>query len=145
MNLAALRTPTMSVITKQSRVAARTTMRRSLSSNQAATDFDVVVVGGGAVGANVAYHLALLDSKLSICVLERDNRYLQASTTLSAAGIRQQFSLPTNIELSKYGIDFIKNAGVNLKVKGGDVPDFQFKEQGYLFLASSEQGVDTLR
>jgi FAD-dependent oxidoreductase domain-containing protein 1 len=107
-------------------------------------DFDVVIVGGGAVGANVAFQLARLDSSMSICVVERDTRYLKASAVLSAAGMRQQFSLPANIKLSAYGAEFLKSASVELQVKGQDPPDMQFKEQGYLFLATQDN-VETLK
>jgi len=63
---------------------------------------------------------------------------------LSAGGIRQQFSLAANIELSKYGIEFLRRIPQDLAVKGFEKPNIQLKEQGYLFLASS-QGEATLR
>ena len=96
------------------------------------------------VGASVAYHLARAEPSLAVCVVERDPRYSRASAVLSAGGVRQQFSLAPNIELSLYGIDFIRNAHVELAVAGENPPDLQLKEQGYLFLAS-ESGERTLR
>jgi hypothetical protein len=41
-------------------------------------------------------------------VIEKDPTYTHASTPLSVGGIRQQFSLPENIHMSKYGAAFIK-------------------------------------
>ena len=41
-------------------------------------------------------------------VFELDASYARASAPRSAGGIRQQFSLPVNVELSLYGIDFLK-------------------------------------
>lgn len=109
-----------------------------------ARDYDVVVCGGGVIGASVAYHTILADPRLRVCVVERDVRYTHASAMLSAGGIRQQFSLPANIQLSLYGLDFLRRAASDLCVPGEEPPDLQFKEQGYLFLAS-EQGEATLR
>eukprot|EP00927_Polykrikos_kofoidii_P045460 TRINITY_DN39464_c0_g1_i1.p1 TRINITY_DN39464_c0_g1~~TRINITY_DN39464_c0_g1_i1.p1 ORF type:complete len:491 (-),score=81.22 TRINITY_DN39464_c0_g1_i1:208-1680(-) len=100
--------------------------------------YDVVVVGGGVVGASVAYHTALADASLRICVVERDLQYKHASAMLSAGGIRQQFSLPVNIQLTLYGMDFLRRLPQDLCVPGCDAPDVQFKEQGYLFLASAD-------
>jgi len=107
-------------------------------------DYDVLVVGGGVMGASVAYHTALYDPSLRVCVVERDTSYAHASAMLSAGGIRQQFSLPVNIQLSLYGVDFLRRLAVDLRVPKAPPPDAQFKEQGYLFLASA-QGEATLR
>lgn len=82
---------------------------------------------------STAYHLALSQS-LRVAVVEKDPRYLFASAMLSAGGIRQQFSLPENIKMSIYGADFLKHPE-RLAINGV-VPDFQFHEHGYLFLAS---------
>lgn len=108
------------------------------------SDYDVVIAGGGIIGASVAYHLIVAKPSLKICVIERDPSYTAASAVLSAGGIRQQFSLSANIQLSLYGIDFVRSASAQLAVPGESAPDLQFKEQGYLFLAS-EAGEPTLR
>ena len=93
-------------------------------------EFDVVIAGGGAMGASVAYHLAHEDPSLKIAIVERDVAGAHASAPRSAGGIRQQFSLRTNIELSLYGIDFLRRVPLDLRVPGSDPPDVQFKEQG---------------
>ena len=54
-----------------------------------------------------------------------------ASSALSASSIRQQFSTPLNIHLSRYGIGFLRRAGELLGVELG------LREPGYLFLASA--------
>ena len=56
---------------------------------------------------------------------------------LSAGGIRQQFSVEENILMSIYGAHFIKNVDKDLIVDG-HVPDVQFHENGYLFLATND-------
>ena len=60
---------------------------------------DVVIIGGGIVGASTAFHLARLGQK-NIVLCERD-LLAQASTGLCVGGIRQQFSHPSNILLSQ--------------------------------------------
>jgi hypothetical protein len=64
---------------------------------------------------------------LKVCVVERDPTFEHCSATLSAGGIRQQFSLAPNIELSKYGIDFIRRLPTDLAVPGEDPPDVQVR------------------
>lgn len=52
------------------------------------------------MGASSAYHIALADPSLTVCVVERDTSFKHASAMLSCGGIRQQFSLAANIQLS---------------------------------------------
>ena len=59
------------------------------SSSRSVQDYDILVVGGGVMGASVAYHTALSDPSLRVCVVERDTSYAHASAVLSAGGIRQ--------------------------------------------------------
>jgi len=96
----------------------------------------VVIIGGGAIGSAIAYFLVEdPDFEGSVTVIERDPAYSRASSALSASSIRQQFSTAINIELSLFGIEFLRNAGVLLAVDG-ERPDAGLREQGYLFLAS---------
>ncbi|ETW08051.1 hypothetical protein H310_02420 [Aphanomyces invadans] len=97
---------------------------------------DVLIVGGGVMGSSAAYHLAKKAPHLKITVVERSFAYKRASAVLSAGGIRMQFSERPNIEMSQYGIQFLKNAGQLLHVPGHDPVDVQFTEGGYLFLAT---------
>jgi glycine/D-amino acid oxidase-like deaminating enzyme len=53
---------------------------------------------------------------------------------LSTSGIRLQFSLPENIRLSAFGVDFLRS----LKDRFGPAADASLKEQGYLILGSPE-------
>jgi sarcosine oxidase len=104
---------------------------------------DVVIIGGGVVGSSAAYFLASQPSfKGSITVVEKDPTYNEAATPRSAGGIRQQYSTPENILISQFGAAFIKAAGDHLEVEG-DRPDLQFRENGYLFLAT-DAGLATL-
>lgn len=105
------------------------------------TNPDIVIVGGGVHGASAAYHLAAAGAG-NILLIEKDPTFARAATALSAGGIRQQFSTPTNILISLYGIDFLRNAGALLEVDG-ERPDVGLTEGGYLFLASPD-GAATL-
>ncbi|CAL1169406.1 unnamed protein product [Cladocopium goreaui] len=100
---------------------------------------DVAIVGGGVIGASVALHLAAAGlGEKRVVVFESDASYARASAPRSAGGIRQQFSLPVNVALSLYGIDFLKQ-GLKKLCQGVDVDaDVQFKEHGYLLLATPE-------
>lgn len=95
---------------------------------------NIVIIGGGAVGSSIAYHLAKHpDFKGQITVIERDPTYRIASSSLSASSIRQQFSTPVCIAMSQYGWEFLR-----------DMPEAGLKQRAYLFLAT-EAGADILR
>lgn len=99
------------------------------------THADVLIVGGGIMGSCTAYFLKKeLGYAGTVRVIERDPTYAQASTTLSAASIRQQFSTPENIRMSRFGIDVIRS----LKDRLGADADIGFREGGYLILASPD-------
>jgi glycine/D-amino acid oxidase-like deaminating enzyme len=99
--------------------------------------FDVVIVGGAAIGSAAAYFLAAApDFTGSVLVLEKDFSYERCATARSAASIRHQFSTPENIRMSQYGTQFIRDIGLHLGVDG-DAPDVAFHEAGYLFLATA--------
>ena len=104
---------------------------------------DIVIAGGGVMGCSVAYHLKLLDPALDVLVIERDPRYSEASSALSASSIRQQFSTPVNIALSRHGFQFLCDAGDRLAVDG-ERPEVGLVERGYLYLASAV-GAGSLR
>jgi FAD-dependent oxidoreductase domain-containing protein 1 len=95
--------------------------------------FDVVIVGGGAMGSAVAAFL-LDDPGFtgSVAIIERDPAFRRASSALSAASIRQQFSTPENIRMSRFSFGWLR-----------DNVDVGLHESGYLYLAPPE-GVATL-
>jgi FAD-dependent oxidoreductase domain-containing protein 1 len=102
--------------------------------------FDVVIVGGAAIGSAVAYFLLHdLGFGGTVAVIERDPTYARAATTLSAASIRQQFSTPENIRMSRFGIAFFDG----LKLRFGREANVGFRAGGYLLLAGAS-GRDVL-
>ena len=90
----------------------------------------VVIIGGGIMGASTAYHLARRGCT-GVVILEKD-LLAQASTGLSAGGIRQQFSHPANIRLSKEAVRVFERFEEDFGV------DMEFRQVGYLFLAQSQ-------
>lgn len=111
-------------------------MKRSTRRLQYSADQVIHVIGGGPVGSSVALHLCRQGFK-KVNVIERDNTYKIASSMLSAGGIRQQFSLKENILISIYGAEFLRAATLEAKADS-DLPDVQFHEHGYLFLATKD-------
>ena len=98
--------------------------------------FDVVIVGGAAMGSAAAYFLAAAaDFDGRVLVLEQDFGYQRCATTLSVASIRHQFSTPENIRMSRFGSAFIADIGGHLAIDG-QTPDVGWHEAGYLFLAT---------
>ena len=100
---------------------------------------DVVICGGAVIGASVAFYLTRLGFPGRVVVIERDPTYARAATGLSASGIRQQFSDPLNVRISAFGLSVIRE----FRAIAGH--DLGFQENGYLYLAATEAGAETLR
>jgi glycine/D-amino acid oxidase-like deaminating enzyme len=110
------------------------------------SSYDVVIVGGAVIGSSIAYFLtANPDFKGSVLVVERDPSYAKASTSLSAASIRTQFSNPVNVRISQFGSAFIRNFAKTMQISGEAPPDLNFHQGGYLFLANTAEQEQTLR
>ncbi len=105
--------------------------------------FDVVIIGGAVMGAATAFFLTRMQPGLRVVVVERDPGYARASTALSVASIRSQFSTPINVKISRFGIDFIRDFKRWTGPAGG-VPDLGLRENGYLFLTGSEAGAGVM-
>ena len=99
---------------------------------------DVVVIGGAVMGASVAFWLTKMRPGLDVLVVEQDTSFARSSTALSVASIRQQFTTAVNVEISRFGIGFIRDFAALSGL------DLGLKENGYLFLASTDEGAGTL-
>ncbi|CAN5706196.1 FAD-binding oxidoreductase [soil metagenome] len=94
---------------------------------------DAVIIGAGIMGCSIAYHLAER-GMTDVVVLEKD--YIgRGSTADAAGGIRLQFSTRANIELMQISIDYWEN----FEERFGQF--INFRQQGYLFLLTSEDNV----
>jgi sarcosine oxidase len=96
-------------------------------------DTDIAIIGGGVVGSAAAYYLRKLGFTGSITIIERDTTFQQTCTARSLGGLRQQFSTPENIALSKFGLALMRN----LTEEFGPGADVGFRELGYLIMASA--------
>jgi FAD-dependent oxidoreductase domain-containing protein 1 len=109
-----------------------------------AETFDLVIAGGAVMGSSIAFHAAAFGAPaVRVLVIEPDPTYQRSASALSAGSIRQQFSSAVNIDISLYGIRFLREIGDRLAV-GDERPDVGLKEGGYLYIAS-EAGARTLR
>src|SRR5947209_13616547 len=99
---------------------------------------EVVIIGGGIVGASIAYHLTAAGCK-SVLIIERESSQGKGSTGKSMGGVRAQFSTPVNIQMSLYSIPFYASFDNRLGYPCG------YRAQGYLFCATSDKDVNYLR
>jgi FAD-dependent oxidoreductase domain-containing protein 1 len=98
---------------------------------------DVVIIGGGAIGAAAAYFLRLHPRASAVTVIERDPTYQFASTPRASGGVRRLFSLPENIALSNFGIPFFERFESEMAVNG-EPAAINFRKGGYLFIVPPE-------
>ncbi|MBA2740649.1 MAG: FAD-binding oxidoreductase [Actinobacteria bacterium] len=95
---------------------------------------DVVVVGGGAIGSSIGFHLA--EAGVDVCVLERAE-LASGSTSRAAGGIRAQFSDPLNIALGRRSIEAYERFGER---PGAEI---DLAQVGYLFLLDRPEDVES--
>jgi sarcosine oxidase subunit beta len=94
------------------------------------TAAEVVVVGGGVMGASVAFHLAEA-GVTDVLLLEKDSLAC-GSTSKSAGGVRAQFSDAVNIALGARSLPAFEQFGVR---PGAEI---DLHQVGYLFLHSDQ-------
>jgi len=94
---------------------------------------DIIIIGGGVVGASVAYHLTQRGAK-DVLILERESQQGRGSTGKATGGIRAQFETEINIRMSLHSIDFFKNWEF----------DSGYEPRGYLFFATTDEQFDYL-
>jgi sarcosine oxidase subunit beta len=92
----------------------------------------IVVAGAGAVGASIAYHLALLGAR-KVVLAERDT-VASGATGKAMGGFRQQFSTEAEVRLAQQSAPLFHELGPPL-----------FEAVGYMFLATSDDGWERLR
>jgi sarcosine oxidase subunit beta len=98
---------------------------------------EVVIVGGGVVGASVAYHLAARGVR-DVLVLERGARPGEGSTGRATGGFRAQFGTEINVRLSLLSREKL------LRFRDETGVDPFFRQYGYLFVARDAWELDAL-
>lgn len=107
------------------------------------TAYDVVIIGGAATGSSTAWFLSQMkDFTGTVLVVERDQSYEFAATSLSNSCIRQQFSTELNVKISQFGAEFSQNLP---KYMGGEAPKLKIRNFGYMYLAADEGFANVLR
>ncbi len=99
---------------------------------------DVVIIGGGIMGASIAYHLAKRGCT-NVVVLEAGEMFGLGSTGLNAGGIRYQFATAVNIQLSKMSIDMMERFPAEFDQELG------LKRCGYLFMLDTDTDLAQFR
>jgi glycine/D-amino acid oxidase-like deaminating enzyme len=95
--------------------------------------YDIVIIGGGIMGCATAYYLLATDNRLKVAIVEMDPTYTYASTTLSLANVRIQFSLKQNIQISQYAFQVFEEFEDAMEVDGNK-PSIVYRREGNLFL-----------
>ena len=98
----------------------------------------VVIIGGGVMGASLAYHLATRGQR-DVVLLERGEIFGQGATGKCAGGIRHQFGTEINVQLSIESIRMLE--------RFSDEPGMQIglHQDGYLFILTRSEDVTQFR
>src|SRR5215212_765771 len=91
----------------------------------------IVVAGAGAIGASVAYHLALRGAE--DVVLADLGEVAGGATGKAMGGVRQQFTTAPEVKLAQASVRLFQELGEPL-----------FEQVGYLFLATTPAGLAEL-
>ncbi|MBN1316058.1 MAG: FAD-binding oxidoreductase, partial [Anaerolineales bacterium] len=99
---------------------------------------NVVIIGGGVMGASTAYHLALRGVK-DVLLLEKDTFFGEEATGRCAGGIRYQFSTEINVRLSLLSLPMLHRFEQELE------QPIDLRICGYMFLLTQEEDLPVFR
>ncbi len=99
---------------------------------------EIVIIGGGVMGASTLYHLAARGQK-DVLLLEKEAFFGQGATGRCAGGVRYQFSTEVNIRLSLESLPMLER----FKEEIGQ--DVDYRPCGYLIVLTNERDVETFR
>src|SRR5512147_109337 len=95
---------------------------------------DIVIIGGGVMGASIAYHLASRGTR-NLILLEKEELFGQGATGRCAGGVRYQFATEVNIRLSLASLPMLERFREELG------QDINYRQCGYLFVLTQETDV----
>lgn len=99
---------------------------------------EMVVIGGGVMGASIAYHLALRGVQ-DIVLLEKEKFFGLGATGRCAGGVRYQFGTEVNVRLSQLSLPMLERFEIEI----GQAIDY--RKCGYLFVLSQEADIRAFR
>ena len=99
---------------------------------------EVVIIGGGIVGASIAWHLTEEGCR-DVLLVERESHQGKGSTGKSMGGVRAQFATKPNIQMSLYSIPFYAAFEERLGQPS------EYRPQGYMFVATKPSHLEYLR
>ena len=99
---------------------------------------DIVIIGGGVMGASAAYHLAKRGIK-NVVLLEKEEFFGTGATGRCAGGVRYQFSTEINVRLSLKSLPMIERFREEI---GQDV---DYRQCGYLLVATNEKDAQVFK
>src|SRR5260370_25675629 len=118
--------------------AAPARMMHSVTGDGVPARAGVAIVGGGVMGASLAYHLALRGQS-DVVLLERDELFGQGATGKCAGGVRHQFGSEINVRLSIESIGMLQRFEDELGQPIG------LRLPGYLFILTRPSDIDAFR
>jgi sarcosine oxidase subunit beta len=99
---------------------------------------DIVIIGGGVMGASAAYHLAKRGVR-NILLLEKEEFFGAGATGRCAGGVRYQFSTEINIKLSLESLPMLERFREEIG------QEINFQQCGYLLIATDEKDAATFQ
>ncbi len=92
---------------------------------------NIVIIGGGVMGASTLYHLAARGQN-NVILIERDEFFGQGATGRCAGGVRYQFSTEINVRLSLESLPMLE------RFKDEIGQEIDYRPCGYLIICSDE-------
>ncbi|WP_053959350.1 NAD(P)/FAD-dependent oxidoreductase [Sulfobacillus thermosulfidooxidans] len=92
-----------------------------------ADNAEVIIIGAGLIGLSIAYHLASKGIS-NVVVIEKESLWGHGSSGRSAGGIRLEFSHPSAVKFSQYGLEMFRHFEELFGISAS------FNPCGYLFL-----------
>jgi sarcosine oxidase subunit beta len=96
---------------------------------------NIIIIGGGVMGASTAYHLALKGVK-GILLLEKEPFFGQGATGRCAGGVRYQFSTEANIRLSLASLPMLERFEEEIDQQ------IDYRKCGYLIMLTKQEEID---
>jgi sarcosine oxidase subunit beta len=99
---------------------------------------EILIIGGGVMGASIAYHLAQR-GQTDILLLEKEDFFGLGATGRCAGGVRYQFATEINIRLSMASLPMLEA----FETETGQA--INYRQCGYLFLLTEQQDLEVFK